>query len=253
LRVLGLLRVHNGGDELQAALDSLAGFCDDIYALNDRSIDETADILAGHPLVTNVVTAHSELPVDPWVVPESAGLQLLYRMADFCRPEWIVMIDHDQVFHAEGDVRRVLAATSTNVVGLTCPIASVWNDAEYPRMVPLMGTATGTRLPFWRYFPGLHAGVKPLHNLQWPTNLQQFGRLEELAGVRLVHSGWDTLAKRIGRVNLYQRLDPDAELNFGKAYDRSLLFGYALEQVEELKSEYWRRVHSEETAVNIAE
>jgi hypothetical protein len=238
---------------LSVALDSLAGFCDDIYVLDDRSTDGSADVLRRHPSVTNVIHARADLPADPWLVPESVGLELLYRMADFCQPEWVAMIDHDQMFETQQDIRYALSATPADVVGLMCRLRSSWEDTDFPQMVPLMGTATGTRLPFWRYFPGLRASRKPLHNLQWPANLADFGRLEDLADVGIVHSGWDTLAKRIARVRTYQALDPNGEHNFGKAYDRSLLFGYALDDLDGLKVEYRRRLQAERELIRAVE
>jgi len=242
LRVLGLMRVRNGGLELPKALDSLANWCDDIYVLNDRSTDETAQVLATHPGVSNIVHARADLPADPWLIPESVGLELLYRMADFCRPDWIIIMDHDQVFVADIAIRAALAAVPDDVACLKIALTSSWNDPRFPRMVPLMGSARSTRHALWRYFPGMRAGRQPLHNKHCPTNLAQHGRLELLAGVRLEHSGWDTLAKRIAKVKLYQRLDPTGEFNHGVAYDRALLFGYALDEVEELQTEYLRRV-----------
>lgn len=170
-------------------------------------------------------------------MPEQVGLELLYRMAGFCRPDWIVMIDHDQVLDCDGDLRARLAALPADVAGVLCALVSGWNDPQFPRMVPLMSGATGERCPIWRYRPGLEAGAKPLHNTHWPVNLREHGRLETIGGVRVVHSGWDTLAKRIARAELYQQLDPANEFNFGTAYDRGLLFGYSLDEVEQLKAD----------------
>lgn len=238
MHVLGLMRVRNGGTDLSAALGSLARWCDDIYVVDDRSTDDTAQVLAAHPRVTNVVHSRRGLPGDPWLISETAGLELLYRMADFCRPDWIAMIDHDQVIETQVDLRGALAATPPDVAGLRCPIVSSWNDPQFPQMVPLMNGARGTRTPFWRYFPGLRASQKPLHNPHCPTNLKDRGRSAELEGVQVVHSGWDTLERRIAKVKLYQELDPANEFNFGAPYDRSLLFGYALQDIEQLKDDY---------------
>ncbi|MEV4432567.1 hypothetical protein [Streptomyces sp. NPDC049585] len=63
----------------------------------------------------------------------------------------------------------------------------------------------------------------------------------------MVHSGWDTLDKRIARVRLYQKLDPDNVHNFGAAYDRALLFGYRLDELDQLKADYARRAAAETT------
>lgn len=97
MRILAVTRAHNAGETLADTLDSLAAFSDEIYAIDDRSTDDTAAILANHPAVTNVVRARADLPSTPWLIPESTGLDLLYRMADFCRPDWMVMVDADWV------------------------------------------------------------------------------------------------------------------------------------------------------------
>ncbi len=122
MRILGVFRVHNGEDVLPRVLDALSGWCDDIYAIDDRSTDNSAQILRHHPAVTNLVRARSDLPRTPWLIPEPPGLELLYRMADFCQPDWIVMIDSDQVVEADVDVREVLAGTPADVAALMCDV-----------------------------------------------------------------------------------------------------------------------------------
>lgn len=124
-------------------------------------------------------------------------------------------------------------------------MVSRWDDPEYPDMVPVMGTAEAMRGPFWRWYPGLYAGPKLMHNSHWPANITDHGRIGQLDGIRLTHNGWSTLEERISRVGHYMRLDPDFRHNFGVAYDRSLLFGYALDEVDLLKADYHRRVRGE--------
>lgn len=245
MRILALLRVHNGERTLPGALDSLSDWCDDIYAIDDRSTDNTADILSQHPAVTNVVRARSDLPPTPWLIPESAGLELLYRMADFCRPDWIVMIDADQRVEADTDIRDVLSRTPSGVAALMCPMVPGWDDPDFPDMIPMMGTGESVRGPFWRWQPGLCAGSKALHNPHWPANITDHGRIELVNEIRLVHTGWASLAERIAKVEDYHRLDPNCELNFGVPYDRALLFGYALDEMDLLKADYRRRVRGD--------
>ncbi|MCV7079014.1 peptidoglycan DD-metalloendopeptidase family protein [Mycobacterium szulgai] len=241
MRILALLRVHNGERTLRTALDSLAGWCDDIYVIDDRSTDNTDPILRRHPAVTNIVRARSDLPPTPWLIPESAGLELLYRMADFCRSDWILMIDSDQFVQADVDIREVLSRTPPDVAALMCPMIPSWDDPDFPDMIPIMGSAESVRGPFWRWYPGLRAGSKALHNTHWPVNITDHGRIELVNEIRLVHTGWASLAERIAKVEHYRRLDPNCQLNFGVPYDRALLFGYALDEIDLLKADYWRR------------
>lgn len=245
MRVLGLFRVHNGADILPRVLDSLSGWCDDIYAIDDRSTDNSADILAQHPAVTNLVRARSDLPRTPWLIPEPPGLELLYRMADFCRPDWIAMIDSDQVVEADVDVRDVLAGTPADVAALMCPMIPTWHDPEFPEMIPIMGPAESVRGPFWRWRPELRAGTRMIHNPHWPANITEHGRIGMVYDVRLVHHGWSTLAERVAKVDHYRRIDPDCRLNYGVPYDRALLFGYARDEVELLMADYRRRVQGD--------
>jgi murein DD-endopeptidase MepM/ murein hydrolase activator NlpD len=242
VRVLGLCRVHNGALTVARTLDSLAAFCDDIYVIDDRSTDGTHEILSRHPAVTNVVSARSDLPATPWLIPESAGLELLYRMADFCRPDWVVLIDADQTIEADVDIRALLEQTPPDTAALLCPLFSTWSDPLYPDLIPVMGAAATLRGPLWRWRPGLRAGGKALHNPHWPLNIAEFGGIEQVDGLRIRHFGWSTLAERIAKVHHYFALDPDCGLNFGVAYDRSLLFGYSLAEIDLLKADYEHRV-----------
>jgi hypothetical protein len=65
-----------------------------------------------------------------------------------------------------------------------------------------------------------------VHNGQLPVNIEHFGRIARLDRITVIHDGWNTLRKRLAKVDLYHTLDPDGQYNCGVPYDEGLLFGY---------------------------
>ena len=47
MKVLGLMLVRNGEDRVARALDALRGCCDEVYAIDDRSPDQTTRVRTG--------------------------------------------------------------------------------------------------------------------------------------------------------------------------------------------------------------
>lgn len=238
MKVLGLVMVRNGESRVERALDSMALYCDDVYVLNNRSVDRTADILELHPAVTNVFSADATSSQEAWVFPESMCLDLLYRMADFCIPDWVVYVNDDETIEPAKEIRQVLASLDQEVSGVALSLVSVWNDSRYPRMVPLMSQAKSLQGRIWRYYRGSTAGTKPLHNSVLPSNIEDFGEIKKLNSPVVYHQGWDTLEKRINKVDLYTSLDPQYEHSFGVPYDQGLLFGYKREAINDLIRDY---------------
>lgn len=242
LNVLGLSFVRNAEDRLQAILDSMATYCDSICVVDDRSSDRTGEILRSHPRVSNVFTIDPQISNDPWHFPESWLLQLLYRMADFYQPDWVVMLSADEHLEPVELVRETLLHAADETAGIQTYLTSTWSDPLYPFMVPLMGQARSLVGRIWRYHPGLESGRKRLHNSYFPGNVSDFGQIVYSNELTIAHFGWSTLAERIAKVDLYTALDPKLELNDGVPYDLGLLFGYERHRTDELIREYGRRL-----------
>ncbi len=225
-------------------LDGMAIYCDEIFVVDDRSTDGTAEILLHHPRVSNVFTIDRCISDDPWHFPESRLLDLLYRMADFAEPTWVVMLSADESLEPASSIREILQNAAAEISGFQIHLTSAWNDPLYPVMVPVMGQARSLVGRVWRYHPGLLAGGKRLHNSYFPSNIAGFGRVEYSSEMTIAHAGWSTLAERIAKVDLYSSLDPTLELNDGVPYDIGLLFGFERHRIAELIQEYDRRVEA---------
>jgi glycosyltransferase involved in cell wall biosynthesis len=241
MRILGLVMVRNGEKKLRNTLSAMSEYCDCIYVLNDRSTDNSYTVAQHFPKVRNIFTAAPELSQQDWYFPESQMYELLYRMADFYRPDWIIHLDDDEHIEPAGNVRKTLATIEKHVSCIKFQKVSIWNDASYPELVPLMGKASNISAAIWRYYPGLKAGSQPLHNPRFPVNIEMHGEIAFSDQLKYIHGGWDTLEKRINCVDKYMRLDPDCAFNHKTPYDKGLLFGYKRDEVDLLIQEYRKR------------
>jgi glycosyltransferase involved in cell wall biosynthesis len=241
MKILGLMMIRNGEKTLSATLDQMSEYCDSIFVLDDRSTDSTRTIAAAHPAVGNIFTARPALSDRDWFFSEGENLNLLYRMADFYRPDWILRLDCDEYLKPASEVRKVLSDSDDSVAGLSFPKESVWDDPEYPQLVPLLGRATSMQGAIWRYYPDLQAH-KPMHNARMPDQISKAGSILESHRLTFYHTGWRTLQQRVDRVDRYMSLDPKGEWNSGVPYDRGLLFGFARSEIAELKAKYRARM-----------
>ena len=233
---------RNSGDRLSSQLEKMSEYCDGVCAVNDRSTDNTRDVLRSHPLVKNEVTIPSDLSSQPWYFDEGTLLNLCYKLAEVCKPDWIIRIDDDEELFGAHGVRRFLAEQPASVAAVAFPRVSTWSDVEYPDMVPLMSKATAPQgAGLWRFHRDVFA-AKRFHNPRIPAQVYSAGTVIQADSMSLMHDGWDTLKKRIEKVDLYNQLDPTCELNGGVPYDRGLLFGFERSNITGLIDEYKRRL-----------
>jgi hypothetical protein len=237
VRVLGLMMVRNGAGRVQEALDAMAGYCDGACVVVDRSTDATEDIVRRHPLVNACHVIPPGSSDRPWAGGEDRLLTVLYGMAEAQRADWILRLDCDERVEPGGRLRSVLASVAPAAAAVLFPKWSTWDDPEYPDLVPLMGSGRTMNGAAWRPSPGLRAS-RPLHNPRLPAGVETRGPVVENHEIVFMHSGWSTLAKRVRRVEAYMALDPEGRWNYGVPYDEGLLFGYRLDQLDELVADY---------------
>lgn len=248
MKLLGIVITRNSGHRLSRRLDWMSEYCDGVYAINDRSTDHTRQVLRSHPLVKNEVTISADISDKAWHFDEGMLLNLCYKLAELYDPDWIVRIDDDERLLGTRNLRSWLAALPPSVVGVTFPRVSTWSDPAYPRLVPLMGTATSPQGGgIWRFRRDVLA-LKRVHNPRIPAQVWSAGAIVEANGVSLIHDGWDTLKKRVQRIDFYNELDPQYDCNAGVPYDRGLLFGFQRNDISGLLAEYERRLEAPRSA-----
>jgi glycosyltransferase involved in cell wall biosynthesis len=247
VRVLGLMMVRNAEGVLRETLDAMAEYCDGVCVVVDRSSDGTEDIGRRHPLVRDCSVIPPGEDDRPWAVGEDRLLTMLYGMAEREGADWLLRLDCDERVEPGGELRSALATVAPDVAGVRFPKWSTWDDPDHPDLVPLMGSGRTMNGAVWRACPGLRA-TRPLHNPRLPAGVETRGAITDRDDVIFLHTGWSTLAKRVRRVEDYMALDPECRWNYGVPYDEGLLFGYRLDELDELVADYRRMAASPEAA-----
>jgi glycosyltransferase involved in cell wall biosynthesis len=96
-RLVVLLPVRNGSHLLGAWLESVAVFADEVIALDDGSTDDTAAVLAAHPLVGTVLSNPRRPGYDGWDDHVNRT-----RLLEAVTPgDWVLFLDVDERLPAE--------------------------------------------------------------------------------------------------------------------------------------------------------
>src|SRR5947209_5916722 len=104
-KVVCLLPVRNGADELPRWFDSVARFADSVVALDDGSTDGTAGVLRANPLVEVLLENPRRESYAGW--DDSLNRNRLLAAAGALEPDWIISVDADQLLPREdGDALR---------------------------------------------------------------------------------------------------------------------------------------------------
>lgn len=93
-RLVCLLPVRNGEEDLPGYLESVARFADAVVALDDGSTDRTREIVEAHPLVKIVLANPRRETYAGW--DDAANRTRLLEAAAALDPDWIVSIDVDE-------------------------------------------------------------------------------------------------------------------------------------------------------------
>ena len=91
MRLIGLLQARNEERFLPGWLENIERCVDGIVALDDGSDDRTAEILAGHPKVLDVLTNPPGLPWD-----ERANQNALVQAGRRHGADWLLCLDADE-------------------------------------------------------------------------------------------------------------------------------------------------------------
>lgn len=216
---LAMLVRNEAGRHLERVLKQTTAYIDHAVILDDASEDNTVElcqgILQGIPL-----TLHSNK--EPLFHNEILLRRQLWQMAVRTNPEWIVILDADELFEENAPKQlRELLSHSSQVDYLSFRLFDLWTETQY-RDDSLWQAHKWYRPFIVRNIPNFQA--------QWQETPQHCGRFPkniiDLRGgtsyLRIKHLGWVRPQDRLAKYYRYQKLDPNGTYGNLEQY-RSIL------------------------------
>lgn len=207
-RLLALLQVRDAGPLLDGWLANVTPQVDGFVALDDGSCDGTAERLAAHPALVELL--RRERPADG-AFDEVGNHALLHAAAGRHHPDWLIAIDADE--RLERAFRRRAEAEIARLEGAGLRAASVricelWDRADRIRIDGRWGEKRHARLFAWRADAELDP--RPMHGHWAPLNSRtEHGYAE--ADLLLYHLGMLRRADREARQRRWEARDPRHE------------------------------------------
>jgi glycosyltransferase involved in cell wall biosynthesis len=211
-RLVALVAVRNGEEDLPGCLESLARFADGVVALDDGSTDGTRAILDGHPLVETVLSNPRRETYEGW--DDAANRNRLLEAAAGLRPDWVLVLDADERIAADD------ALALRAFVDEEAEAGHAYGMRVY-RMIGDLEHYDTAELWVFRLFPYADGDRFPddrLHYVPVPTSIPRERWVRTT--IRIQHLSSLTEERRAARYAKYREADPD--LKFQGDYENLL-------------------------------
>jgi hypothetical protein len=212
MKLLCLLPVRNGAQDLPLYLESAAGFADGVVALDDGSTDETAEALASSDLVVDILSNPRREAYAGWDDLENR-IRLL-RAAEKLQPDWIIWLDADEILEPSDAavLRRFLEEEARPRVAYSLEVLRMIDDMQ-----------TYDKCAMWMYRlysfePGYTFPASRLHFKLVPEQFAPDARCR--TNLRILHRASLTEERRRARYDKYGECDAGRE--FQPSYENIL-------------------------------
>ena len=205
-RLLCLIAFRNEQRFLPGFLANVAPHVDGILALDDGSTDGSADIVASHPAVREVLHVAAR---EPHVWDELRNRRVLIDAAGRHGAEWIVALDADERverdFRQRADVEMV-RADRDGCLAYSMVVRELWETPDRYRTDDVWGDKSSVRL--FRFRRDHDFGALALHGHWAPENSRAANGEWAAADLILYHLRMILPEDREERKQRYMTLDP---------------------------------------------
>ncbi len=201
---LAMLVRNEAGRYLERVLDHASRYIDSAVILDDASSDDTVEVckktLRGIPLT---LVSNRE----PMFHNEVVLRRQLWDLAASTGPEWILILDADEIFEdrAVEEIRSLAAGTGFDV--LSFRLYDMWDENHY-RDDDYWRAHRYYRPFMVRYLPGFRYEWRetPLHCGRFPKNITELRTAT--SKLRVKHLGWIKPSDRLAKYRRYKDADP---------------------------------------------
>ena len=205
VRLVALLAVRDGMRHLPGFLRNVAPHVDGIIALDDGSSDGTAELLATHEAVIELLRRPRDRPTWDEVGNHRALVAAALRHA----AEWILCVDADERLEREFRARAERVIARGSVLGYSAyavRLRELWDNTGQYRADGIWGRKEVARL--FRARADHEFDPAALHGAKAPLQALRRGRFPR-ADLTLYHLGMLREEDRVARRRRYEREDPE--------------------------------------------
>jgi hypothetical protein len=205
-RLLALVAFRDEADFLPGWLENVPPEVDGIVALDDGSIDGSAELMTAHPAVLEVIRL-PQRPPEQW--DDGVNHRRLVEAALRHQPDWLLGVDADERLETGfGERARTLigAAGAAGVDAFQVSIRELWDAPDHYRQDGIWGAKRSARL--FRARQDHVFDTRRLHSHWAPLN-SRVGDDFPHADLIIYHLRMLTPERRRCRRERYEALDPD--------------------------------------------
>jgi len=211
--------VRNEADRyLEKVLQHAAAYIDSAVILDDASEDNTVEVCKKALDGISLTLVSNKKPC---FHNEVVLRKQLWELAVNTNPDWILILDADEVFEDRAPGVLRLLARRPGVYYYSFRLYDMWDEHRYRE--DAYWNAHKWYRPFMvRYVPGFNYVWKntPLHCGRFPQNIAELkGETSEL---RIKHLGWMKPEDRLKKYYRYKKLDPQGIYGIAQQYESIL-------------------------------
>lgn len=204
-KLVALLAVRNGMRYLPGLLRNVAPQVDGIVALDDGSSDGSAELLAGHEALIELLQNPTDRPEWDEVGNHRALIQAALRHC----AEWVVCVDADERLEQHFRTRAERVIARGQLLGYSAyavRLRELWDDPGQYRVDGIWGQKMVARL--FRLREDHEFDARPLHGLKAPLQALRRGRFPK-ADLNIYHLAMLRAEDREMRRRRYEEADPN--------------------------------------------